>query len=380
MTTSHWLKPHTFKTSDISTDILIVGGGFAGLSTAYWISELKPDLKVTILERGVCGSSASGRNAGFLTKGSASFYQSLITKWGRDKALEIFRFAEDSIELVQNHIFHASPEIKFERSSSFTLMDKPLEADFQDFNFTWKQHRDLPAKLQDRFSGAYEGSNELKINPIQLMDSLKKIVGSRKVQIIEKSSAFEITPEGASTDANRIKAKAIVLALNGYFPEFHDSFRGLIKPYRAQMLAVELEDELECPALYYDPSERVYWRKTTSKVLLIGGKRLLDVTGEQSNFDKISPVIQKGLETYLSEKLKLKYKVLNRWAGVMGFTDHELPLISEIKAPARTFMLGGFSGHGIGFGFRSGREVAELLTGVKSSSFFSQFHRPEISL
>src|SRR3989344_9134948 len=103
MTTSHWIRQKYGKTPDISTDVLIIGGGYVGLSTAYWLTELRPDLNITVLERSFCGAGASGRNAGFLTKGSASFYKSLTQKWGEAKALDLYRFAEESLELVHQH-------------------------------------------------------------------------------------------------------------------------------------------------------------------------------------------------------------------------------------------------------------------------------------
>lgn len=388
MTTSHWLRQHSFKTPDVTTDVLIVGGGYAGLSTAYWLTELRPDLKITILDRAFCGSGASGRNAGFLTMGSASFYKSLTLKWGEDKASQIFSFAAESLELAYQHILKTSPEIKFEKSSSMTLFrtidefTKWTSPEFNPgkFNFELKEEAALPKALSGKFHCAFEASPEYKINPIQLLSSLKKLLESRKVQIIENSSAFEITREGVATELNDIKAKQVILALNGYFPQFHPQFRDVIIPRRAQMLAVELEEEFDCPSLYYDPPERVYWRKTQEKVLVVGGKRLLDEPGETGDYEKISPVIQNALEHYLREQLKIRYKVINRWSGIMAFTDHELPLIDRIEAPVECYMIGGFSGHGMGLGFRSGLEMAEVVTGKKRFSFFTQFKKAEFIL
>ena len=388
MTTSHWLRQHSFKSPDITTDVLIVGGGYVGLSTAYWLTELRPDLKITVIDRSFCGAGASGRNAGFLTKGSASFFKSLTTKWGQQKAQSIYQFAEESLELVHQHILKASPEIKFERSSSMTLFqtEKQLR-DWQvkDFNpeafkFEWREHQEMPQPLQTKFHGAYENAPEYKINPVQLLGSIKKLLEGRKVQIIENVMAFELTPEGMQTEVNTIKAKQTVLALNGYFPEFHQLFKDVIVPRRAQMLAVELEEEFNCPSLHYDPPERVYWRKADEKTLVIGGKRLLDEQGEMGDFEKVSPIIQKGLEHYLQNQLNLKYKVIHRWSGTMGFTDHELPLISKVVAPSETYIVGGFSGHGMGLGFRSALDVAELVTNHKKDSFFSQFKKVDFKL
>ena len=92
MTTPFWLRPKTSGNADLNTNILIIGAGHAGLSTAYWLTEMSPDLKITILERSFCGAGASGRNAGFLTLGSASFYKSLFLKWGKQRTSDIYNF------------------------------------------------------------------------------------------------------------------------------------------------------------------------------------------------------------------------------------------------------------------------------------------------
>ncbi len=388
MTTSHWLRPHTFKTPDINCDIVIVGGGYIGLSTAYWISEFQPDLKIVVLDRSHVGAGASGRNAGFLTMGSATFYKTLTKEWGVEKAKALHQFAQESISLVHSNILQSSPEIKFEKTTSLTLfhsMDQKAKWDDENFdpaafNFVWKSEEELAPTLRGKFAGAWENGPEYKINPIQLLTSLRTKLEARKIQVIEGLSAFELTSDGVSTELNTIRCKQVVLAVNGYFPQFHPVFKDLIKPYRAQMMAVELEDDIDSSSLHYDSPERVYWRRSQDKILLIGGKRLLDEANETGDFEKISPVIQAGLEAYLRDQLKIRFKVIHRWSGTMGFTAHELPLLTRAQAPLETFVIGGFSGHGMGFGFRSAQEMAKLVTGNLQQSFFDTFKTVKIKL
>jgi glycine/D-amino acid oxidase-like deaminating enzyme len=380
MTISHWQRSHTFTVPDIQTDILIVGAGYVGLSTAWWITENNPGVKVTVIERSRPGAGASGRNAGFLTKGSAFFYKHLTEKWGKERALEIFRYAETSLDLINKQILKSSPEIKSEKTSSLTLTRKKSELELlsTDFGFEWTT--EIPQRLNATYEGAFRTEPEYKINPMEMINSLRKSLEARKVQIIESSGAYDLFPEGVRTVMNTVKCRKVILALNGYAPEFHKSFAGLITPNRAQMLAIETEEELDANALYYDPAERVYWRKSGEKAFLIGGKRLLDAKNETGNFEKVSPLIQEGLEDYVRNVLKLNYKVIHRWSGLMGFTEHELPIMTEVSAPLPTWFVGGFSGHGMGFGFHAGREMSELVSGEKKTSFFQTFKDPKISL
>ncbi len=388
MTISHWLRPHQFTSPDMTADIVIVGSGYVGLSTAWWLSEYRPDLKIIVLDRSRLGAGASGRNAGFLTKGSASFYKKLHKQWGQESARKLFKFAEDSLSLVDQHILKSSPEIKFEKTNSLTLFQTEAlkqsweEESFRpgDYNFEWKSAEDLSSSLSSTFFGAYENSPEYKIDPFQLLSSLKKSLEARKIQVIENLSAFSITAEGVSTEINFIKCSQVILAMNGYLPQFHDAFKSIVRPYRAQMMAVELENDIDSSALHYDSPERVYWRKSSDKILLIGGKRILDEAGEVGDFDKISGTIQTGLEAYITEVLKVKFKVINRWSGIMGFTEHELPFVTKIQSPLEGYAIGGFSGHGMGFGFRSAQEMAQLVTGTISKTLFDELMPVKIKL
>lgn len=383
MTSSLWSRPiHSFKYQS-QVDVLIVGAGLAGLSTAYWLSEMDPSLKILIIDRSHLGAGASGRNAGFLTIGSAHFHQKLIERWGKEKAYEIYQFARKSLELMYEHILSKSSDIRFDHASSLTFLRNENQFSFTDdsrYQFKWKKGPELSLALAQKFIGAFEHEGECRIVPTDLLSHLKKTLQKRNIQIIENLSAYELIPDGLKTEEFKIKAKQVVLALNGYFSEFSNQFSSLIYPKRAQMLAVELESELNFTSLCYDPEERVYWRKTDSKTLIIGGKRLLDEKGESGNFEKISPKIQEALEEYLASELKVKFKVIKRWSGIMGFTEDELPILSKVQAPLPTFVIGGFSGHGMGLGFHSGLEMAKLVTGKQGHSFFENFKRFEISL
>lgn len=380
MSLSHWLRGKSGTLPDETSDVVILGGGYIGLSVAWWLTEYRPDLKIIVLEKSKCGDGASGRNAGFLTAGSSAFYKSLSEKWGQEKALAILSYAKESLQSVHDHILSQTTDVVFEQSRSVTLLKDSSSFKAQEFGFEWKDRSSLPDRLKERFAGGFERSPEYEVNPLSLLNSLKKALNERKVKIIENVSGYKINAESVSTDTHEIKTKKVILALNGYFPQFHTVFQNLITPRRAQMMAVQIPDGFEASGLYYDPAERVYWRKAEDNILIIGGKRLLDEAGEVGDFDKVSPLIQEGLEDYIKNQLQLKYKVINRWSGTMGFTEHELPYLTQVKANLPVVMAGGFSGHGMGFGFKAAQEVAELSLGKVSHSFFDSFRPLNISL
>jgi len=382
MTTSFWAKKDTIRNLDVHTDVVIIGAGYVGLSTAYWLTELKSDLKITVLDRGLVGSGASGRNAGFLTKGSAFFYHHLMQKFDKNKAHEIFSFAQRSIELASHHLLDSFPELNFEKTTSLTLIkNKKILNDLKknkdqlaNFDFRWVASQELSPLLSKKFLGGFESSNEFKINPIQLLNLLQKELERRNVRVVEGTTAYQVEEDIVSTDTHNIKAEHIILALNGYSGQFLNQLKNFIKPYRAQMLAIKVKDSIESPSLYYDPEDRVYWRKLGDNSFLIGGKRLLDEVNEQTDFDHLNAKIQLALETYVKDVLKLDFSILHRWSGIMGFTQTELPIVTQLKTNPKVHIIGGFSGHGMGLGFHAGKDLAEVMLNQKPKSFFNDFH------
>lgn len=377
MTFSHWMR--NSEKENANADVVIIGAGYVGLSTAYWLTEYKPNLKILILDRMTSGSGASGRNAGFLTKGSAAFYNSLSSRWGMEKALQIYHFAKDSIHLAYEHILSNS-NATFEPAASITLFKNHQISVPAEFHFSKLANPELPQILKKSFDGGLVSEGEFKVDPMTLLGAMRKVLTERNVLFQENSSAFEVKEGEVLTEHNRIKAQQVVLAMNGYMPQFSSVLKDVIFPKRAQMLAVTADEPINSPFLHYDPAEKVYWRTVSEKVIVIGGKRLLDEAGEESEFEKISPVIQNGLESYLAEKLRLNFRILKRWSGIMGFTEHELPLVQKVRGRENLFLGAGFSGHGMGFGFKSGQELAGLLTGKKSHSFFETFRTTDICL
>ena len=83
-------------TADTTADVVILGGGYTGLWTAWFLKELDPGVDVLLLEQDICGGGPSGRNGGFVN----SFWGDLTTlceRFGDDAALRLCRAGEESV-------------------------------------------------------------------------------------------------------------------------------------------------------------------------------------------------------------------------------------------------------------------------------------------
>ncbi|MBL7666267.1 MAG: FAD-binding oxidoreductase, partial [Bacteriovoracaceae bacterium] len=126
MSVSYWNDRSYGKTA--TYDIAIVGGGISGASCAYWLSKEDPSLRIAIIEKYEMGAGATGRNAGFITCGSVEHFNRLVGKHGQDEALEIWRFSEENLRLLQQEIIHdRAKELLFENKGSFSLASTDSE-------------------------------------------------------------------------------------------------------------------------------------------------------------------------------------------------------------------------------------------------------------
>src|SRR3984893_18411125 len=84
---------------DIKTDVVIIGGGFTGLWTAYFLSETNPNLGVVILEQDICGGGPSGRNGGFAS-GWWDELDNLVALYGAAAAVRACQAISRSIDSI----------------------------------------------------------------------------------------------------------------------------------------------------------------------------------------------------------------------------------------------------------------------------------------
>lgn len=109
MSVSYW-QDTVGLTLDLDADVTIIGGGLAGLSTAYWLSKKDPNLTIIVVEQGRLGHGASGRNAGFITCGSTEHFSRMTAAYGEDKAEEIWKFTEYNHRLMLEEFGQAKLE------------------------------------------------------------------------------------------------------------------------------------------------------------------------------------------------------------------------------------------------------------------------------
>lgn len=374
MTHSIWQDQSFHQNYDC--DFAIIGAGIAGLSTAYWLSHYEPDLKIIVLDKQDVGYGASGRNAGFMTCGSVSRFRQLEERFGIEKAQELWSFSEQNHHLLYEHFIHDHIEnLDYRKCGSVTVAKEQedyeniLEAaewmESSNFDIERVSKKDLAKSHGLKgFLGGVKINNDASINPMRLLQVIKErtMKLSKNVEFLMHQPVFSVRDEGESstltTQRSIIRAKRVVYACNGYTRAFKDDLSQWIKPRRGQILLTDKLDPILSNLVYF-PKEKVYLQQLKGGEIIIGGARAFEKDPDDLS-DRVTPEVQKALEDFLSEHLGLKaVEVQSRWAGLMGFTETELPFVINLPKHPRHILFAGFSGHGMGLAFNFARILAQ---------------------
>lgn len=385
MSTSFWLD-RSPKNEKRIYDAVIVGAGISGLSTAFWLQQEDPSLKIAIVEKSRVAFGASGRNAGFITCGSVEHFNRMINKHGLEGATEIWRFAQENLRLLKEHVIQdEGDKLGFEHNGAYSLAAQDNE--FEELRGVAKimaglnirteviDGDQIPARVGAKnFCGGIKYLDDASINPVALINQM---LSKLKVDLFETVEArgFEETSEGTrilKTDKGDFEAPMILINLNGYSAQLHPWFADKIYATRGQclmMAPVPRFMDAPCYANFYLD----YFRQLPGGQLLIGGFRQVEKETEVGTSDHITEPIQKALHEFVIKHLPQfeKAEVTHRWSGVMGFAKDGEPMVGSLPDDPQVFFAGGYTAHGIGLSFHTGKSLIDMVYGREVPKWLS---------
>ncbi|MNJ93307.1 Gamma-glutamylputrescine oxidoreductase [compost metagenome] len=391
MSISYWLDKSAGATTTKTYDFVIVGGGIAGLSSAYWLQKSHPQAKIAIIEKNRIGFGASGRNAGFVTCGSISHFIKLEKQFGLEKALEIWKFSETNRELLSGHIIEdAGDEVDYRHTGACTVA--PNEERLEAFKAAAQTMRnngidafEVSSHFMEKeygvigFQGGVQYSGDGFVHPIKLLERMKSKL---RVDIYEGTEVFNFSTKGSTqvlkTDHGVFETPKVLLTLNAYLPLVMPNMSHLITPNRGQILVTEpLPQFVRGPC--YLTKFLCYFRQLPTGHLLIGGFRNLSEQTENSVVDQTTEVIQTALIDFVRKTFKYgkDAKVAYTWSGIMGFTPDEQMMIGATPENSNIHLMAGCSGHGMGLSFHAAKVLVDSLDGqvIPSHLHIDRFFR-----
>ena len=258
--TCYWLATRPAREAsvlagDVRADVAIVGGGFTGLWTALFLKELDPALRVAVVEQGLVGYGATGRNAGIVGETLDHSHALAARHFGEDEARELARLGRENLDELDRFLAERGIDAEFERSGQLQLALTPAHVEglrdavlfahrlgLSDWRFL------SAAEAQDEihsplFLGAALAPKSGTLHPVKLVEGLRAEAARLGVSIFERSpvSAIARTPQGvlARTASGSLSARRLVLAANAYSHALRPALRRRYLPLYDYVLVSE---------------------------------------------------------------------------------------------------------------------------------------------
>lgn len=362
----------------ISCDIAIVGAGYTGLWSAYYLAQQVPDASIVVIEAETVGFGASGRNGGWCIAELAHDYGRSMHEAMVGTVKEIERVAR--VEHIECD-FAQGGEIHLARNKAQQIrLQRNLGHDYR-----WLDAPEAEAicGATNVHGGAFT-PHTAALHPAKLVRGLARVVEDYGTTIYEHTRALEVQANSVVTSQGTISAEHVVLATEGYTATIAGHKRDLI-PFYSLMIATEplgaeIWDQIglaERPTFTDARYRVIYGQRTADDRLAFGGRAAPYRMGSA-----IDPMTENNHATHeqirqtLTELFPVieEAQITHRWGGVLGVPRNWKPAVSHYKGLYRA---GGYVGEGVAATNLAGRTLADLVTGTKSQlTRLPWVHRP----
>lgn len=372
-TDSPWLSevpPHvTFPSveENLDTAVAIVGGGIAGLVTAYELS--KRGVAVTVLEKGTIGAGETGYTTAFLTHIVDLGLVELSQRLGSSAAQSIWQAGAQAIQSVgdisrQEDIacdyFPCPALIYTSQAEDQTHLQAEAErAREMGFTVDWVQPQEQQLIFPNQ--GYLQVSNQAKFHPRKFILGLSQAILRHGGQIFEKTGVKKIQPGNVcelTTKTGTVRASTVVMCTN--FPQLLPSLLPKVHPFQTYAIQAQLPPQILPEALFWDTLHPYHYfridRFPGADRLILGGE-------DHSPDHPPSQPPHAALETFLRNLLpQVPAQVIRHWGGQILETQDGLPLIGQVDSNHPVYVATGFSGNGMTYGVIAGQLLAAVIT------------------
>ena len=369
--------------TDTTADIAILGGGYTGLWTAYFLKQIQPELDVVLVEAKHVGHGASGRNGGWLMgalEGCEAFTDSsgTLPTEAREQLTHLVARAGETLakENIDCDFHHGGCVMAAARHDAQIGRAKKILESFQRLGFSEDDYRWLtPSELNDRVQVANPGGavftpHVARIQPAKLVRGLARVVKSLGVRVFEHTRAHTIRSGVMQCDRGTIHAGQIVMATEGYSEAGNPLHRRLI-PVQTGMVATEPLSDAQWSSLGFADCETfadctraaTYLQRTADHRLVIGARgHYLSGGKPQHALGDLETIGRHREQIALSLFPQLTgVRFTHNWGGSVGVPRQWHPHIMQNRESGMA-TAGGYVGEGVGASFLFGHTLADLLT------------------
>lgn len=361
---------------NIKTDILIIGGGIAGISTAFNLKN--SNQQITLVDSYKIGFGVSSKNTGKVTF-FQGYYNKIKDIYDNDTALLYLRSQKEAIKIIKNNILNYNIKCHFKGTSSYLFADsekgiKELEKEeafFTENNIKIANKKSLPIKFP--LIKAIALANTAVFHPVKYILALKEELRKKKnIKLYENTPIIKVkkTANGyiAYTEKYTIETNKIILCchypfsiIDGYIPfktTIEKSFLTASKTSKPKSFSAINMDSFTYSISYFDDED--------DYILFLSNSNSLN-----KNMDN-----EKKYQDHINLAKKYFDHVNYAWSNHDIITSDYLPFIGALNK--NLFIATGFNTWGMTNGVIAGKLLSDLLLN-KDNNYINLFN-PKRSL
>jgi glycine/D-amino acid oxidase-like deaminating enzyme len=389
-TRSYWLgldpyEPDAPLEGEMQADLVIVGGGFAGLWTAYHLLKADPGMTVIVIEASAVGYGASGRNGGFAMTLIHRGLADLVGAVGEERARALHLAAEESIRTIGRVCEAEGIAADLQPNGLLTVSNSPMQdpvlrEEFETAQklglqgFTLLEREELQSAVHsETLRCALREETCTLLNPARLVRGLKEAVIRAGGRVFEQTpmERLEETAEGVrvATAKGEIRAKRALLAANAYSSRI-PALRSFVMPFYSYILLSEPLTEEQWKRVGWEGREGMedrrtflhYMRPTIDGRLMWAGRDApYRPNGPDPKYDRDDRVFRRLEETFAWTFPQLDdVKFAYRWGGPIGVTGSFMPSAGWLEGKRVAYAFG-FAGHGVAISNMVAMAVRDLI-------------------
>ncbi|MFY0606022.1 MAG: FAD-binding oxidoreductase [Cyclobacteriaceae bacterium] len=357
-----------------SFDVVIIGAGISGLSTAASLKEKDNRLNILVVERGTLPTGASTKNAGFACFGSVSelvgdrlalgddgMTKLVHRRWqGLQKTIQ--RLGEERIGLLKKggyELIHEGASFKEDQMEEINQLLHPI---FRDQVFS-KNNRALSRFKFGKTKELIYNQFEAQLDTGAMMRSLWAYCSQLGIHIITGTEVLQFQPSGNGIEIETqnmvFKARSMAVCTNAFTNRLVSDDLDL-QPGRGMVMMVEPEKPTEISGTFHYDEGYYYFRDYHGK-LIFGGGRNLAIEDEATDAFGINQKIYARLEGDLQEIIlpNQRFEIKQTWSGIMAFGADKSPIVKKISD--RSYLGVRLGGMGVALGSMVGEELSDLI-------------------
>ncbi|MFF6774359.1 NAD(P)/FAD-dependent oxidoreductase [Streptomyces sp. NPDC012637] len=366
---------------DTTADVCIVGGGYTGLWTAYYLKKAVPFLNITVLEAAFCGYGASGRNGGWLYNGIAG-RDRYAKQHGHEAAVRLQHAMNDTVTEVVDVCAAEGIDADVHRGGVLEVATSPAQlARLKDFHaveiaFGEKERelygaRDTAERI--RVTGAVGSSwtpHGARLHPVKLVKGLAAAVEALGVTIHESTPVTEIRPKHAVTPYGTVRAPYVLRCTEGFTASLAGQRRTWL-PMNSSMIATEPLTDAQWEAIGWDGLETLgdmahaymYAQRTADGRIALGGRGVPYRYGSKTDNDgRTQPRTIEALREILIRFFPqlAGVGIAHAWSGVLGVPRDWCATVTLDRSTGLGWA-GGYVGSGVATANLAARTLRDLI-------------------